>query len=502
MDLKSKRISGITEMVIAISMLLLYTKIGSVGTVYIAISLELVFGVVLLFLGSTTTNKLYSFLATIVIEALLLLAYFFVIIPSEIMFVGTMIKFLMILVPLYAVLQCQKGVFQSVLEPQISALTDLLFWSGTAIGTFLSCLILGGFGRRAALLMQSAKIEYFYAIISLIPGFVLGFIFAFVFLFLMGRMHQKEIMTCLRQNALQNKRRLLACLDTWKDQITNNYILLIKRIPVWLLLVLSIKEFENGNYLFGHLYGAVLPLFYLLWNLFSIKLITLQTHMYTYHRKRMYEQYYNDLLTTLSFVLIYGIYFLIGTLALHKAYLAIWSLQTESSFMALTKAGCVIAFLGFIQKVLIDIMNERGRARECKFALVSGTIFAAIIAAICHKFLGAGSALYVLSISFGMLVTVLLLGWFIWNDVGLSYLTVLKQSYKGIVLNVFLCVILFILESLIFTAFGGLGTLVICLLFSYLFIRVGLWILAIFGKEERQLLSWKNNLKAILGISR
>lgn len=502
MDLKSKRISGITQIVMAMSMLLLYTKIGSTGTVYVAISLELVFGFVLLFLGSATTNKLYAFLSTIAIEGFLLLSYFFVIIPSEIMFVGTMLKFFMIFVPLYAVLQYWKGILQSVLEPQISALTDLLFWTGTAIGAFLSCLVLGGFGKRAALLMQSSKIEYFYAMISLIPGFIFGFVVAFVFLFFMGRMHKKEIVHFLHQNALQNKKGFFACLSTWKDQLTHNYIFLVKRIPVWLLLILSINEFKADNYLFGHLYGAVLPLFYLLWNLFSIKLITLQKYMYTYHRKRMYVQYYNALITALSFVLIYGVYFLVGTISLHKAYLAIWSLQTSSPFMALMKASCVIVFLGFIQKVMIDIMNERGRVRECKFAIISGTIFSAVIAAICNKFLGVGTALYVLSISFGMFVCVLLLAWFLWNDVGISYLSVLKQSYKGIVLNVFLCVILFILESLIFTAFGGLGTLVICLLFSYLFIRVGLWLFSIFSKDERQVLSWKNNLKAILGISR
>jgi hypothetical protein len=306
----------------------------------------------------------------------------------------------------------------------------------------------------------------------------------------------------LRQETLQNKSAILACLNTWKEQMANNYILLVKRIPIWLLLLLSIKGIETDNYLYGHLYGAVLPLFYLLWNLFSVKLITLQKYMHTYHRKRMYVQYYNNLITLLSFVLIYGIYFLIGTLALHKAYLAMWSLQTSSSYMALMKASCVVALLGFVQKVLIDVLYEIGRVRECNFAIASGTFFSAVIASICHKFLGIGSALYVLSIAFGMLVTILLLGWFLWNDVGLNYLTVLKQSYKGIVLNVFLCVILFILESLIFTAFGGLGTLVICLLFSYLFIRVGLWFLGVFAKEERQVLSWKNNIKAILGMTR
>ena len=34
---------------------------------------------------------------------------------------------------------------------------------------------------------------------------------------------------------------------------------------------------------------------------------------------------------------------------------------------------------------------------------------------------------------------------------------ILKRSYKAIVLHVFLCVILVLLENLIFTAFGGLS---------------------------------------------
>lgn len=502
MDFKSKRISEITQIIIAMAMLLLYTRIGSIGTVYVAITLEIVFGLILLFFGSTTTNKLYCIISTILIEGLIVFIYHFVLVPSEIMFVGTFLKYFMFLIPLYAVLQWFKGILKVVFEPQISALSDLVFCIGTAIGTFLSCFVLGDYGKKAANLMQSIKLEYFYVILCIVPGFLFGCICAFIFLFLISRMQRKEVLICIRQQSANKQNKIRSYFQNFKDQIISNSIFLIQRIPVWLLLVLSIKEIKADNYLFGHLYGAILPLFCLIWNVFSISLICYKKRLVHFFKKRMYEQYYSDIKVVLSFAFIYGIFFLVCTFSLHKSYLAIWSLQTSSSFMGLMKASSLIAFLGFPYKVLVDIMNERKRTRECNFSIISGTILAVVVAAICHKFLGVGSVLYILCISFGMFVCVLLLSWFLWNDVGIEYLSILKRSYKAIVLHVFLCLILVLLENLIFTAFGGLGTLVICLLFSYIFLRLGLFFLQIFSKEERQLLSFKTNIKAILGITR
>ena len=306
-------------------------------------------------------------------------------------------------------------------------------------------------------------------------------------------------------NLLKNQQE--ADLKSLANDVENKYKDEINKLKNDILLInnqqdAKIKEIKADNYLFGHLYGAILPLCNLLFNLFSISLICYRKRLFAFFRKRMFEQYNEEFSTVLSFVLIYSVFFFVCTFSLHKSYLAIWSLQTSSSFMGLTKASSVFMLLGFPYKILTDILYEKNRSRECNLSILSGVIFSAIVAAICHKFLGAGSTLYVLSIAFGMFVTVLLFGWFMWNDIGLSYLVVLKKSYRAIILNVFLCVILVILESLIFTAFGGLGTLVICLLFSYLFLRVGLFLLRIFTKEERQLLAFKANIKAILGISR
>lgn len=501
MDLKSKRIFGISQIVICMAMLLLYTRIGSIGTVYVAITLEIVLGPVLLFLGSPTTNKTYCIVSTILIEGCLLLIYHLWVIPSEIMFVGTFLKFYMFLVPLYAILQWAKGVLQAVLEPQISAITDLVFWIATVLGAFLSYLISGNYGLKVADLMQSVKLEHFYVILCLLPGFVLGHIVAFLFLFWVGHRYKKEVLTCIRQASFSKKNLVSLCLSTFKEQFLDNLILIAQRMPVWILLCLSIKEIKTDNYLFGHLYGAILPLYGLVWHIFSIALINYKKRLFILTRKRLFDQYQHELNVVLSYVLVYSIYFMVCIFALHKSYLAIWSLQTSTSFMGLMKASSLIALLGFPYNACIDIMSERNLKNECSLSVVFGVFFSAITAAICNKFLGAGSALYILSLSFGLFVSVFLFCWFMRNEIGINYIDVLKKTYKAIVLNVFLCLILIIIENLIFTAFGGLGTLVICFLFSYVFLRLGIFCLRIFSKEERQKLSFKANIKAILGIS-
>lgn len=502
MDLKSKRIFEITQMIICFAMLLLYTRIGSIGSVYVAITLEIVFGLVLLFLGSATTSKLYCIISTILIEGFLLLFNYLFIIPAEIMFVGTFIKFFMFLIPFYAVLQWIKGILQKVLEPQISAVTDLLFWIATILGSILASLILGKYGIKAADLMQSVKLEHFYVILSLIPGFIFGFMVAFVFLFYIAHMHKKEVIACMRQVSLNKQNIFVGLFIDFKEQFQNQYLILLQKIPVWLLLILSLKEIKAENYLFGHLYGAVLPLFGLVWHFFSIAFIIYKKRLFVLHKKRIFEQYYHEVSTVLSFTFIYSVYFMVCTFALHKSYLAIWSLQTSSSFMGLMKASSVIACIGFIYKMMIDIMLERNLKRECNISMISGVILSAVVSAICNKFLGAGNALYILSIMFGILVSVLMSGWFLGNEIGINYLNILRKTYKALVLNVFICLIMVIVENLIFTALGGFGTLVICLVLSYILLRIGIFALRIFSKEERQMLAFKSNIKVILGISR
>ena len=51
MDLKGKRVVGIAQILFWIAMLVLYTRIGGIGMIYVAGSLELFYVIAYLFLG-------------------------------------------------------------------------------------------------------------------------------------------------------------------------------------------------------------------------------------------------------------------------------------------------------------------------------------------------------------------------------------------------------------------------------------------------------------------
>lgn len=525
MDLKSKRILEISQIVICLSMLFLYTRIGGMGTVYVAITMEIIaFFMILLFGGVSGTicyriqlceteqsnrepvsilkgSGLYCILATVITEAALFAINYFLIEPSEILYVGSLLKFSMILIPLFILFQWLKGIMQALFQPQIGAFADLIFWLMTAIFTFLSFLILGNYGKKAADLMQSIKLEHFYVILSLVPGFLLGSLGAILFLGVIGWRRKDEV-ALLFQQPKKKSNVFMQCISTFTAQIQYNIIPLLQKLPIWILLILSLKEIESENYLFGHLYGAVLPVLLLLWSIFDLSLVTFKKRLYALNRKRMQEQYYKELKTVLVYVLIHSVFLFVCVFSLHKPFLAIWSMQTSSEFMMLMKAASVIALLGFPYMVLTDLLKEKNANWECTISVFFGAVMSLIVSAICNKFLGAGNILYILSLSLGLLVTIVIALWFMSSEVGINYLSVLLRSYKLLIVNVFIGVLLVILQSLIFTAFGGLGTLVICVLFSYLMFWISIRMFRVFSKEERKLLSFFAAIKSILQISR
>ncbi len=526
MDLKSKRILGISQIVISLALLLLYTRIGAIGTIYVAITMEIIAAVVTLLFGGVATsmsykiqlcdnaqsNKnpihilkasgLYCVLALIAAELMLFIINRVFVKPNEIMFVGTLLEFFMFILPFYVLLQYIKGIMQAVFQPQIAAFSDLIFWIVTVIGTILTYLILGDYGKKAALLMQSIKLEYFYAILCLLPGFFIGCLGSIAFLLWIGCMHREEITGLFHQNGKKKEHIAILCIKIFISQCRYIIIPVLQKFPVWILLILSIKEMKADNYLFGHLYGAVLPLLGLIWNFFDIALISYKKRLYTLYRKGMSEQYYKDIKTVLSFVFIHSVFFLVCIFSLHKSYLAIWSMQTSGEFMGLMKTSALVALLGFPYKVLIDLLKEKNAQGECTIAVFFGTVMSVVTAAICNNFLGAGVTLYILSITLGLFVSDFVAAWFVSSETGLNYLSILRKCYKMLIVNVFIGVLLVMLQNFIFTAFGGLGTLVICVLFSYLILFLSIRLFRVFSKEERKLLSFVTSMKLILRISR
>lgn len=526
MDLKNKRILGISQMLLCAGMLILYTKIGAMGMVYVAVSMELFYGITYLFLGGVPkamsymvqscdkkdaykepaqvvrAGILYSVLATIIIEGLLYLANHMLIYPSELMFVDSLLELLMITVPFLALLQWIRGVMQSVFQPQITGFSALIFCIVMMLGTWISGLSLDDYGSKAASLMQSVKLKHFYVIIGLVPGILAGALAAILFLAIIGLVHRDEINILSSQPGRKKQNFMKLCLRIFTTQLSEVLASVLKRIPTIVLLWLSIKEVYVENYLVGHFYGAVLPVYALFWNVFDTALVPYKKRLYVSFRKKQEEQFYKDCKTVLCYVFIHSMLLFVCAFALPKSYLAIWSLQTSASFMALMKAGAVIALLGLPAMVLLDMLQCRGLGAETVTAVFCGTVSALAAAAICNRSAGAGILLYVVSSSVGYGVTIIMAAWILSSRIGIHYLSVFLRVAKTLIFCLLTGLLLFVVQTLIFTALGGLSTLVICLFIGYTMLWISIFFFHVFSKEELLMLPLGFLTKAFIRISK
>lgn len=526
MDLRNKRILGISQMLLCVGLLLLYTKIGAMGMVYVAVSMELFYGITYLFLGGVPkamsymvqacdkkdaykepaqvvrAGGFYTILATIIIEGLLYLANHMLIYPSELMFVDSLLELFMLTVPFLALLQWMRGVMQSVFQPQITGFSTLIFCAGMIIGTWVSCLILEDYGSKVASLMQSVKQKHFYVIVGLVPGIFAGAIAAFLFLMIIGLLHREEINILSSQPGRKKQNFIKLCLGIFTTQFSETVVSILKRIPMLVLLWLSIKEVYAENYLIGHFYGAVLPVYALFWNLFDTALVPYKKRLFVSYKKKQEEQFYKDCKTVLCYVFIHSMLLFVCAFALPKSYLAIWSLQTSASFMALMKAGAVIALLGLPAMVLLDMLQCRGLGAETVTAVFFGTVSALIAAAFCNKAAGAGILLYVVSTAVGYGVTMIMAAWILGSRIGISYLSVLLRVARPMIFSLLTGALLFVIQTLIFTALGGLSTLLICLLTGYAMLWISIFVFRVFSKEELLTLPLGFLTKAFIRISK
>jgi len=503
MDLINKRIKGISGMLACFGMLILYTQIGAIGMMYVAITFEILSLLNLLFFASLPKNissGWYYVFASVTVEVILYFIYRFILLPSNIMFVSTLIVICMFLVPVYVCLQWFKGLYQVTVHNQLGALADFIFVISAIVISVILNIILGDYGHRAADFMQSIKLQHFYVILCVVFSFFFACIFALIFLFWAARRYRGKITFALQELRKKDTLTFRNILQMFTTQLSGSYLSIIQKIPVWLLLILSVKELKNENYLFGHLYGAVFPLLGLVWQLASIGLIVAKKHLYLYYKKRSRDSYYDTLKMILSYVVVSSTFLFACVFALHKPYLAIWSLQTSSTFMQLTKTSACIALLGLPYITLLDVLEERNRRKACRISILLGVLMFVITAIICNHFLGAGNALYVVSIVLQLLVTIFFLTWFLGNEVGISYFSILKNTYKVLASHILLTILLIVVQSFIYTAFGAFGTLTICLTISFIIQWISVRAFRVFTKEERKTLSVLTILKAALQI--
>ena len=492
MDLKSKRIVSIAQMILLAGMLVLYTEIGGMGMIYVAGSMEVFLLITGLFLGGIPdameymirirrrreqykdaanvwkAGVVYGILATILAEVALVLVNNFIVLRTDLLYVDKLLTLLMITVPFLAVLQVIRGVLQAEFDRLIIGISRLVFAVCMLIGTVSSALILGDYGEKVARLVQSVSLKHFYVLLGLVPGILLGALGAIAFLFIMGIMHKRDVAILDKQPGAAAEGIFKLTVQLFTGQFTETLGDCLKHIPVLALLWLSLEEIAGENYLFGNFYGAILPVFGLAWILCDLGLVTYKRRLFAAYRKKQTEQYYKDLKTMLGYVLLHSIAIMAFAFAVHKSYLAIWSQQTFTNFMNLAALSAILGFFGLPCMELLDILKYRGLRGQAVAASTAGTVVSVITALIGFKALGVGSILYVLSIGFGMAVTMLVAAFLLSRVVGINYVSVLIRTGCCIVITLIIAIILFGVQTMIFTAFGGLATLILCLLLGIL----------------------------------
>lgn len=510
MDLKGKRIVGIAQIIFFIAMLVLYTKIGGMGMIYVAGSLELFFLITYLFLGGVPdtmdymirlrrkkdmykdasnmwkTGVLYGVLSTILVEVVLKLVNEFVIAKTNLLYVDKLLDFFMLIVPFIAVMQVIRGIMQAELDRETVSASRLVFVVCMVIGTVISYLTLGEYGAKAANLMQSVRIEHFYVVIGLIPGVFIGAVGASAFLIVMGFAHRTKVTIFERQSGAAKENIWGQCFELFRDELPEVVIPCVKRVPILVLLWLSLGEITAENYLFGNFYGAVLPLLGFAFSFSDLGLVNYKKRLFIAYRKKAHEQFYMDLKSVLCYVALHSMTIATFIFALHKSYLAIWDLQTSIVFMQLVSASSILGLLGLPNLVLEDVLKYRGMQSQAVVAVVLGAIAGGIVGIVCAKYIGVGVVMYIMCIGVQYLLTILFMAWSLSASVGINYLSVILRTGKGLIATVIIALLLYVVQKILFTPLGGLATLIICIILGLVLQIIAIFVLRIFEKEEYQ----------------
>lgn len=493
MDLKSKRLVEIAHIIIFGAMLVLYTRIGGMGMIYVAGSIEIFFVITYLFLGGIPDTMeymirirrkreyfkdasgvwkagvLYGILAVVFAELSIFFVNRLLIVRTDLLYVDKLLGLAMLTVPFLGAMQVLRGILQAEFDKTLTGISKLVFVVCLVIGTIVSGAMSGEYGVKAANLMQSVRLEHFYVVIGLIPGIVLGALGAIIFLVSIWIIYRKHVTMfdvqpgSARESIMGQFKEL--CASQFAEVLTP----CLKHIPILVLLWLSLEEISGENYLFGNFYGGILPLLALIWNVLDLGLVKYKKGLYLSYRRKMHEQYYMDLKEVLCYVILKSVTVFAFLLALHKSYLAIWDLQNFVPFMELARFSAVIGLFGLPCMVFTDILKYRNMQSEAVLSTLAGTVVSVIGSILCYKVNGAGILMYIVGISLQLLVTMLVAAWNVSAVVGIHYMSVVHKTGVSIVLTLIAAVLLFGVQQLIFTAMGGLGTLIICIAIGCVF---------------------------------
>lgn len=513
MDLKSKRIVGISQSIIFASMLVLYTRIGGMGMICVAGSMELFLVITYIFMGGIPdameslvqarqkrgqldgahivqkAGIFYGIAAVILTEVVLFAVNRLLVDQCGLNYVDKMLELLMLTVPFMAALQVLRGIIQVDLDRMVIGISRFVFVVCMVIGVLISYFILADYGTKVAALMQSVRKWHFYVVLGLVPGVMLGTLGSFVFLLIIALMRREQISLLDKPVGMQKESVWSVCRKLFVSQLMKGMVEWLKHIPLLVALWLSLGEIANENYLFGNFYGAVLPVLGLAWSLLDLVLVSYKKRLYAAYRKRLEKQYYKDLKTVLCYVLLGSVLTFVLTLALHKSFLAIWSQQTFVAFMKLMAFSAVIGLLGLPCLVLMDILKYRNLHTERTVAALAGTCVGVIAAIVCAKTAGAGILMYVLCISLQLVVMIAVSAWNLSAVVGINYLSVVSRTAVGMGATIVIGVLTFVAQKVLFTALGGFTTLFLCVGLGVILQVIAVLVLRVFDKEELAVLS-------------
>ncbi len=508
MDLRSKRIIGVSHIILCIAMLVLYTRIGGYGMIYVAGSIELFFLIMEIFLGGIPeameymirirrkreqykdaikvqkAGVVYGVLGTILTEIVLAMVNEWLVAPSGLIYVYQLVRLFMLVVPFYGVLQVIRGLLQAELDRAYLGWPEFVFAVFMIIATVCGAWLTGDYGSKAAQLMQSVLLEYFYVLLGLVPGVLMGVLAAIIFLVVIGLLNRDKLQIFKRQSGVSKDSLPGLVWQLFTSQLMETAMQCVKRLPILVLLWLSLEEISGENYLFGNFYGAMLPVLYIAWTAYDLGLFSFKKRLFIHYRRKQSEQYYRDLKTVLCYVLIHSAAIAGFILAMHKSYLAIWGQQTFVAFMELAAWSTMIGLLGLPCMVLIDILKYRNMQAPAFFSVAIGVVSSCICAVVVQRYCGAGILLYILTICIQMLVTTIAAAWCLSGAVGIHYLSVVVRSGACLICTAVISLLLYGVQRLIFTALGGLATLLVCMAVGMFLMFIAILTLKVFDREE------------------
>ncbi|MCD7806795.1 MAG: hypothetical protein LUH19_05565 [Lachnospiraceae bacterium] len=481
MDLKNKHLVHLSEGLLWVGVLLFFTKTGPGGIIYAAGTVEIFHAVFRFFLGylpdavsRVSRNKRNkerpgfgavavkaSILCGLLSTLLCMLTLFFLSLAADsvgIAYLGLLLRIYLWATPFGCVLQILLGILQTETGKTATGIARIIVSIGVIAGTVLSGMILSPYGVKVGDFLQHSEAQYFYMVLAVLAGIGLGLLAACLYAAILILLHRHEF-ACLhgaRDSKLPTVRETVGTLymQTLSDSVLN----LLSRLPLILLLFLSMKEGGDGQMLFGTFFGAVLPLLMIFRYVFDLGLTPIERGMVSALRKRQNDYYYRYYIGAMKYVLLSSVAVAVLFAALHKPWLAQWNLQTTEMLMNLTLGSSILFLISLPWQFLLDVTKLKGNEKLLLIGMILGNAAAFLGGAVFTGEAGVTAAVFVRSLALFYFVSTAVMLLFTENEIGTTPLTYLSQVWLPLLLTGVVGLIVFGMQYLLFTGLGGFAT--------------------------------------------